>query len=166
MQNDDLLGPRYRERIIGLSNRQFTLCPASVQITGTMVGMRIDVEIELKDLSPKSRRAWVRTMHFRWASLALLLIGAPFIILLLAAPPVITVYIVGGIGFSASLLYFLISLRRIEVRSFMNRSGIVAFDMWRNGPERDRFLEFVQAVENQIGVQPNKQTQQATSTRG
>jgi hypothetical protein len=142
--------PQYRERIFGLTNRRLALSPESVHITGTAIGMRIDVEIDLKDLSPKSRRVWARTMHFRWASLALLLIGVPFIILLLVAPPVFIVYVVGGIGFCASLLYFLTSLRRIEVRSFMNRSGVIAFDIWRSGPDEDHFAEFVQAVESRI----------------
>jgi hypothetical protein len=36
---------------------------------------------------------------------------------------------------------------------FLNRSGVLALDLWRAGPDRDRFPEFVAAIEKQISEQ-------------
>jgi hypothetical protein len=143
----------YHERIRGLLNRRLTLFRESVKVVGRVRGNPGEGTVWLADLQPTPHRMWVRSKHYHW-SLAMILVLTPFLsVPFMVFPPNFLLLALVGVCYLLAILYFVNSIRRMERVLFLNRSGVLALDLWRAGPDRDRFPEFVAAIEKQISEQ-------------
>jgi hypothetical protein len=149
----------YHEQIRGLLDRRLTLFKDCVKIVGTVLGNPIEATVLLAELQATPNKAWIRTKHYHWA-LALMLILSPILLLPFAVnPPNFILLIIGALMYLPAIWYFVQSQKRKECAFFLNRSGVVSLDLWRNGPDAERFAEFVAAIEKQIrdqSVQPER----------
>lgn len=146
----------YHERIIGVLRRRFVLTTSTMRISGVSRGNPFEAEIPLDNVLPKSHMVAMRTIHFRWASLAFLFLLFPFILFLVRGAPDFRTLLISGISFGIATTYLLLTLKRIELRQFPYRTGSLAFDVWRSGPDSEHFEEFISAIENQIIKHKNK----------
>lgn len=152
MENREVID-QYHERIRGLVDRRLVLLEKVVTISGTVRGTPVEGNVPLELLPHTPHRMWLRSKHFHWA-LAVLLILTPFLFLpFVVSPPNYTLLCIGGALYLPAVWYSVRSSRRREMALFLNRSGIVALDFWRCGPDADRFPEFVRNVELQIRKQ-------------
>lgn len=143
----------YHEQIRGILDRRLTLCRDSVKVAGVVRGVRFEGWVPLASLRAKPNRSWIRSKHYHWA-LAVLCILGPFILLPFAvSPPNYILLIFGLVLYVPASWYFACALERKEVALFLNDSGVVVLDLWRNGPDAARFPEFVAAIEKQISEQ-------------
>ena len=143
----------YHEQIRGILYRRLTLFRDSVRVVGTVRGTRGEGTVMLAGLQPAPHKAWIRSKHFHWAS-ATLFILIPFILVpFVVSPPNMVLLTIGLMTYVPAIWYFIQSLQRKEVAIFMNRSGVVGLDFWCNGPDVERFPEFVDAIERQIREQ-------------
>lgn len=143
----------YHEQIRGILDRRLTLFSDSVRVVGNVRGTRGEGTVMLSGLQPAPHKAWIRSKHFHWAS-ATLFILTPFVLVpFVVYPPNFVVLTIGLMFYLPAIWYFVQSLQRKEVAIFMNRSGVVGLDFWCNGPDTERFPEFVGAVERQIREQ-------------
>jgi hypothetical protein len=146
----------YHERIIGLIRRRFILTPTTMRITGKVRGNPFDAEIPLDNVVPKSNVIWMRTTYFRLASFMFVFLLVPFLVFLVRGAPDTKTLIVSCVGFGVATVCLLATLRRFELRQFANNSGLVVFDIWRSGPDSQRFHDFVNAIETRISQIKNQ----------
>jgi hypothetical protein len=156
MSNPEVID-QYHERIKGLIERRFSLLKDSVKIVGTVRGNPCEGVVMLSGLQAAPFKTWMRTKHFHW-SLALLFILTPFLFLpFVVSPPNFYLLVVGMLLYLPAIWYFIRNRERKEIATFLNRSGAMGFDLWRCGPDAERFPEFVASISKQISEQIDEQ---------
>lgn len=144
---------QYHERIRGVLDRQLTLYADSVKVVGTVRGNRGEGTVMLSGLQAIPCRTWLRSKDYHWAVAALLIL-TPFLWLpFIVSPPNLVVLALGIMFYVPAIWFFLHARKRKEVAQFLNRSGVLGLDLWRNGPDASRFPDFVAAISKQISEQ-------------
>ena len=147
----------YRERIPFIIDRTIELHADSIRVVGKVRASRIDATVRIANLGLPPDRVWIRSLHLRWSSMTVSVLG----LLLIGASQVWpkTPSAVGSLFlvFLAAVYYFFRSRNEIEYAQFKSREGsAVLFDVGRVGPDSQRFDDFVTAIEEQIARHSDK----------
>jgi hypothetical protein len=154
----------YSERQIGMK-RDFALYADRVIVKGENMRLMFETPVMLADLRPTSQKIWKRHWIFRLGLLIIFASIVPlilFVVVRLVNPRDSAAVVFLAIGSGLAIVGGTICLsarRRIEWTQYVNQYGTqILLDVARTGPEKDRYDEFIEALDLQILTAPRTLT--------
>lgn len=146
-------------KVTSRARREFVLREDHLVFNGQGSGMRFESKLMLSDLRSEPDKLWLRDPAVRLGQFYLcfspLMFGLAFVLAAAKGFPEILVKavfaaaigcLVGGVVYSWKYGV------RLEYARFLNRSGIVALDIARRGPQQLEFDDFVSELSKRIAA--------------
>ncbi len=134
--------------------RSFELHSDVIRITGSdCLGGRCDMAVPLAQLESRSGTLRTRSKYF-WIGSWMILLGGGYLVTqrkaFVLSSPLSLLIEIAIVVVLVGLFLSVTTFRQLEFARFLNRDGILVFDIARSGPDKARFDEFIGEVAQQI----------------
>jgi hypothetical protein len=131
--------------------REFYLLQDAIRIRGKTDSSEYEVTVDLKTVEPRFDVIAVQSKYHHWA--VLVTMGCLLALFFVQDRPItspVPLALFSAVGIS--LVFVILTLRKVEFASFKHVSGATAFDIARAGRDSIRFDAYVESIVRQIRI--------------